>query len=170
MVRKVIEDGDRRVILDRDEVIIEQNGESVTVKNSQVEHTRRTEHADEHSHVDSTETAHPREHDSSHRGRSALRAVLMLVGIAGISVVAVLVARIALLALEADATNQAVQAVYDVTAPLIEPFEGIFNVQQIDGGGVFEPAAAIAAGIVMAVMIAILMVGRLITTRGTVHS
>ena len=170
MVRKVIEDGDRRVILDRDEVIIEQNGESVAVRNSAVEQPRHTEHVESPSHVDSTETSRPREHDSSHRGRSTLRVVLMLVGIAGISVVAVLVARIALLALEADATNQAVEAVYDVTAPLIEPFEGIFNVQQIDGGGVFEPAAAIAAGIVLAVMIAILMAGRLITTRGTVHS
>jgi hypothetical protein len=183
MVRKVIEDGDRRVILDRDEVIIEQGGESVAVKSSPAEHVQPDTHTESHGDAEPTETrpaseARPvsetrpaGEHASSHRGASALSAVLMLLGIVGVVIVAVLVARMALLALEADATNQAVEAVYDLTAPMIEPFEGVFDVQQIDGAGIFEPAAAIAGGIVLGVTIVLLTAGRLITTRREpVHS
>jgi hypothetical protein len=98
-----------------------------------------------------------------------VRAVATLLVVAGFAVIGLLAARIALLALEADAGNRAVEAAYDITAPLIEPFESIFSVQQLDGGGIFEPAAAIAAGVVLAAVLVVALLSR-VAMRRTVRA
>jgi uncharacterized protein YggT (Ycf19 family) len=167
MTRKVIEDGNRRVILDRDEVVIEQNGETVAVKSPGADQVQHNEAANGHDDgVDSRyEAADVREARHTNRGSAALRGVMAIVVVAGVAVVGVLVARIALLAFEADASNAAVDAVYDITAPLIEPFKGIFEVQQLNGGGIFEPAAAIAAAIVLGVALVLVMAMQLASRR-----
>jgi hypothetical protein len=160
MTRRVIEDGNRRVILDHDEVIIQENGESVAVKSPDVQRVEYDRDRDELRHEEPVETTRARRRDTN-RGAAAVRVVATLLIVAGVAVIGLLVARMALLALEADASNQAVETVYDITAPLIDPFEGIFSIQQLDGGGIFEPAAAIAAGVVLAAVLLVAMMSRM---------
>jgi hypothetical protein len=168
MTRRVIEDGNRRVILDRDEVIIQENGESVAVKSPDAEQTEHDHVRDGHRH-DEAEGATRSRGPQTNGGAAAVRAVATLLVVAGFAVIGLLAARIALLALEADAGNRAVEAAYDITAPLIEPFEGIFSIQQLDGGGIFEPAAAIAAGVVLAAVLAVALLSR-VAMRRTVRA
>jgi len=58
--------------------------------------------------------------------------------------------RMGLLAGEANAGNGFVEFIYDVTGPLIQPFEGIMAVRTVDNGGIFEPATAFAMAVYLA--------------------
>jgi uncharacterized protein YggT (Ycf19 family) len=166
MARRVIEDGNRRVILDRNEVIIEQNGETLAVKNpdaAQVE--RRDVAVDDAAAYAPTETVDTRRRIRTNRGAAALSVVMRLLAVAGIAVAGLLIARVALLALEADESNQAVSTLYDITGPIIAPFKGLISVQQLDGGGILEPASIIAAALVLAGVIVVVGISGMASSR-----
>jgi hypothetical protein len=155
MQRKVIEDGERRVTLDKDEVIIEEGGESVSVKSGAM--SRDPVHEDRARIDDDRHYETERPHRIPRRGGSnVIQAIGAVLIVAGVAVIGLLIARLVLLALDADAGNGAVDAVYDITGPLVEPFDGLFSVEQLNGGGIFEPAAAIAAGVAL---LAVVVVG-----------
>ena len=52
--------------------------------------------------------------------------------------------RLAFLLSEANAANGFVEFIYDVTKPLVEPFQGIIANDTLNNGGLFEPATVIA--------------------------
>jgi len=80
----------------------------------------------------------------------------------GIAVVETLLGfRLAFLLSEANAANGFVDFIYDVTKPLVEPFQGIIANDTLNNGGLFEPATVIAmvvyllaAALVIAVILA----------------
>jgi len=80
----------------------------------------------------------------------------------GIAVVETLLGfRLAFLLSEANATNGFVDFIYDVTKPLVEPFQGIIANDTLNNGGLLEPATGIAmvvyllvAALVIAVILA----------------
>jgi len=69
-----------------------------------------------------------------------------LVGLAGIAVLGLLGLRLTFQAGNANPTDF-VQFIYDITSPLVQPFQGIANTRELDGGGVFQPEVAIAMGV-----------------------
>ena len=75
-----------------------------------------------------------------------IRAVGLWVMVAAAIVEAALAFRLGLLAGGANPANGFVDFIYDVSGPLVQPFEGIAANRSVDGG-VFEPAAAIAMAV-----------------------
>ncbi len=69
-----------------------------------------------------------------------------LVGLAGIAVLALLGLRLAFQAGNANLTSF-VEAIYNITDPLVRPFRGIADARSVDGGGVFQPEIVIAMGV-----------------------
>ena len=85
---------------------------------------------------------------SSPGGASVVRRLMgtlaLFAGI-GIAVVETLLGfRLAFLLSEANAANGFVDFIYDVTKPLVEPFQGIIANDALSNGGLFEPATVIA--------------------------
>jgi hypothetical protein len=123
---------------------------------------RTTEVEDEHGrHATAVEesVAHPTTHDaervsdhavtSSQAGgasvaRRLLGTLALLIGIGLAFVETLLGFRLAFLLSEANAANGFVDFIYDVTDPLVEPFQGIIANDTLNSGGVFEPATVIA--------------------------
>jgi uncharacterized protein YggT (Ycf19 family) len=86
---------------------------------------------------------------SSSPGRASvarrLMGTLALFAGIGIAVVETLLGfRLAFLLSEANAANGFVDFIYDVTKPLVEPFQGIIANDTLNNGGLFEPATVIA--------------------------
>lgn len=79
--------------------------------------------------------------------RAWTRFVAFWVGMAAVLVEVLLAFRLGFLAGEANAGNSFVDFIYDLTGPLIQPFEGIMANRALDSGGFFEPASAFAMGI-----------------------
>jgi len=63
-----------------------------------------------------------------------------------LAVLSLLGFRLAFALAGANPANNFVDFIYDVTAPLVEPFEGIVN-ESIEGDSVFEPETVIAMGV-----------------------
>ena len=102
---------------------------------------------------------------SSPGGASIARRLMGTLALfAGIGIAAVetlLGFRLAFLLSEANAANGFVDFIYDVTKPLVEPFQGIIANDTLNNGGLFEPATVIAmvvyllvAALVIAVILA----------------
>jgi YGGT family len=86
-----------------------------------------------------------------------LMATLALFCGIGIAVVETLLGfRLAFLLTEANAANGFVDFIYDVTKPLVEPFQGIIANDTLNNGGVFEPATVIA--MVVYLLVAVLVI------------
>ncbi len=101
-----------------------------------------------------------------HGPSSALAAsVAMLgwwVGLAGLAVLALLTFRVGFELADANASNSFVEFIYDITGPLVQPFQGIANARTLDGGGVFNPETAIAMGVyLIATALVMLAIGAL---------
>src|SRR5688572_28975503 len=72
--------------------------------------------------------------------RGMARMLALFLGIAWAVVETLLGFRLAFLLGEANSTNGFVDFIYNVTDPLVEPFQGIFSNDTLSNGGVFEPA------------------------------
>jgi hypothetical protein len=59
---------------------------------------------------------------------------------------------------EANPANNFVEFIYDTSGPLVQPFEGISSVRELDGGGIFEPATAIAMGVYFVAALLLMLV------------
>ena len=55
--------------------------------------------------------------------------------------------RLGFLASAANRSNGFVDAIYDSTGPLVEPFQGIISNDSLSGGGIFEYATVIAMAV-----------------------
>lgn len=67
--------------------------------------------------------------------------------------------------LMADANRTGfVDFIYDITGPLVQPFEGIANVRDVDGAGLFEPASVIAMIVYLVAALLLIAVIHLLTT------
>jgi uncharacterized protein YggT (Ycf19 family) len=66
------------------------------------------------------------------------------IGLAAAAVTTLLGFRLAFLLADANRSTAFVDFIYDISAPLVEPFENIFANRSIDGGGIFEPATLVA--------------------------
>jgi uncharacterized protein YggT (Ycf19 family) len=97
--------------------------------------------------------------------RGMARMLALLLGIAWAVVETLLGFRLAFLLGEANASNGFVEFIYDVTDPLVEPFQGIFANDTLSNGGVFEPATAIAMAVYF-VAAALLIAAILVVTAG----
>ncbi len=73
------------------------------------------------------------------------------------AVEAVLVFRLAFALGGANPANGFVDFIYDITGPLVSPFEGIARDRSVGGGGVFEPETLIA--MVVYLVAAVLLMG-----------
>jgi uncharacterized protein YggT (Ycf19 family) len=89
----------------------------------------------------------------------------LMLGIAWAVVETLLGFRLAFLLGEANSGNGFVDFIYDVTDPLVEPFQGIFANDTLSSGGVFEPATVIAM-VVYFVAAALLIAAILVVTAG----
>ena len=76
--------------------------------------------------------------------RRLMTSLALLIGVAAALVATLLGFRLAFLMTEANAANSFVDLIYDVTDPLVEPFQGIIANDTLNNGGVFEPATVIA--------------------------
>jgi hypothetical protein len=79
--------------------------------------------------------------------RAWTRFLALWVSLAAVVIEVALAFRLGFLAGEANARNNFVDFIYDVTGPLVQPFEGIIANRTLDSGGIFEPASAFAMGI-----------------------
>ncbi|HXG36328.1 MAG TPA: hypothetical protein VNL15_05105, partial [Dehalococcoidia bacterium] len=121
---------------------------------------RRISEADEpttqHEDTVVNETVHePGPATVAHAGLSSLRNI---VAWALLVVEALLAFRLGFLLAGANPGNNFVDFIYDVTAPLVAPFDDIASDRAVDGG-VFEPGAAIAMAVylVAAVLLIVLL-------------
>jgi uncharacterized protein YggT (Ycf19 family) len=141
---------------------------------------RSTEVEERHdSHVDN-ESAAEEEVVSSSPGpwniaRGWIRVLAALLGVALVAVETAIGFRLAFLLANANPTNGFVDFIYDVTDPLVEPFQGIIANEAVDGG-ILEPASLIAMAVYFvaaALVIAAILVltsgpsggGRVVTSR-----
>jgi hypothetical protein len=69
------------------------------------------------------------------------------VGVALLFVLVLLGFRLGFQLGEANAANNFVEFIYDLSGPLVEPFDDIAEVRTLDSGGFFEPATVIAMGV-----------------------
>jgi hypothetical protein len=69
------------------------------------------------------------------------------VALAGLVVLAILAFRMGFEMAGANPDNDFVDFVYDISGPLVEPFDGIADDRNVEGGGVFRPETAIAMGV-----------------------
>jgi hypothetical protein len=97
--------------------------------------------------------------------RRLLRMFALFVGLALAVVETVLGFRLAFLMGEANPANSFVDFIYDVTDPLVEPFQGIIANDTLNNGGIFEPATVIAM-VVYLVAAALVIAAILIATTG----
>jgi hypothetical protein len=73
--------------------------------------------------------------------------------------------RLAFLIGEANSANGFVEFIYDVTDPLVEPFQGIIANDTLSNGGIFEPATVIAMVVYLAAA-ALVIAAILVATAG----
>ncbi len=99
--------------------------------------------------------------------RSWLWTLALWVGVALAIVEALLAFRLALRLAAANAGNGFVDFIYDVSGPLVDPFEGIASNRSVDGG-VFEPATVTA--VVVYLVAALLLVAVLRVVRAAPSS
>jgi uncharacterized protein YggT (Ycf19 family) len=79
-----------------------------------------------------------------------------------LSIIVILIAvRFVLLIAGASAASGFVEFIYDITDPLVRPFEGIFDEQTVGDDGVFEPESIIA---IVVYSIAGLIIGAILRT------
>lgn len=97
--------------------------------------------------------------------RGLIRMLALWVGVALAAVETLLGFRLAFLLAEANAGNGFVNFIYDVSDPLVEPFQGIIANDTLNNGGVFEPATVIAM-VVYLVAAALLIAAILVATAG----
>ncbi|HEV8574827.1 MAG TPA: hypothetical protein VGR43_08980 [Dehalococcoidia bacterium] len=97
--------------------------------------------------------------------RGWMRVFAALLGVALATVETFIGLRLAFLLGEANAANGFVNFIYDVSDPLVEPFQGIFTNDGLSGGGIFEPASVIAMAVYF-VAAALLIAVILIATTG----
>jgi uncharacterized protein YggT (Ycf19 family) len=106
---------------------------------------RIDDHDDYVEQVDEEELVVEEPHQTS--GASAfLATIAWTVGIIGIVVVALLAFRLGFEMGDANPNSNAVDAIYDLTGPLVQPFQGVADANQLDNGGIFYPETAIAMG------------------------
>lgn len=67
--------------------------------------------------------------------------------LAGVAVFTLLAFRLGFEMGEANPANNFVDFIYDITGPLIQPFQGIAGARTLDNGGIFHPETAIAMGV-----------------------
>jgi hypothetical protein len=68
----------------------------------------------------------------------------LLVGTALVLAEGVLGLRLFFKLVSADNTNGFVKLIYHITGQMIRPFNGVFSIHAVTGGGIFEPAVVIA--------------------------
>src|SRR5262245_42170086 len=89
-----------------------------------------------------------------------LRVLSMAIAFAGLIVVTLLGIRLLLMMAGADPNAAFADFIYDVTGPLVAPFDGIADNQPIESDGVFDSAAAVAMIVyALATGLAMLLVG-----------
>jgi uncharacterized protein YggT (Ycf19 family) len=79
--------------------------------------------------------------------RRLMTSLALLVGVAAAAVTTLIGFRLAFLMTEANAANSFVNFIYDVTDPLVEPFQGIIANDTLNNGGILEPASIIAIAV-----------------------
>ena len=90
--------------------------------------------------------------------RRLMRTLALFTGI-GLTVVETLLGfRLAFLLSEANSANSFVDFIYDVTKPLVEPFQGIIANDTLSNGGLFEPATVIAMAVYLAAAVLVIAV------------
>lgn len=135
------------------------------------EHGRRStavEERDVHTRADNEAVAEDEVVSSSpgagNMVRGWIRVLAALLGVALVAVETAIGFRLAFLLANANATNGFVDFIYDVTDPLVEPFQGIIANEAVDSG-IFEPASVIAM-VVYLVGAALLIAAILVLTSG----
>lgn len=106
---------------------------------------------DENEEHQNTEMVEEEEVAQAHAGpwtvaRAWVRTMGLWVMLAAVVVEALLAFRLGFLLAGANPNNRFVDFIYDITGPMVEPFQGIASQRAVDGG-TFEPATAIAMGI-----------------------
>jgi hypothetical protein len=92
------------------------------------------------------------------------------VALAGIAVFTILGFRLAFMIGDANPRTRFVDFMYDITGPLVYPFADMMRTRALDGGGVFEPATAIAMGVyLIAAILVVLMLWSLAPRRLAGH-
>jgi len=84
--------------------------------------------------------------DGGYGRAAALSMLSWFVGLVGITLLGLLGLRLVFQAGGANPTRF-VEFVYDITSPLIQPFQGIVAARQMEGEGAFQPEIVIAAGV-----------------------
>lgn len=93
------------------------------------------------------QTASDQEAGAYHPAVAWLGTLGIWVGVAVTVVLVLLGFRLGFLMAEANPANDFVDFIYDISGPLIQPFESIAENRTLDSGGIFEPASAIAMGV-----------------------
>lgn len=76
-----------------------------------------------------------------------MQMLAMWTGLALVVVLALLALRLGVQMAEANTANNFVEFIYDVSGPLVQPFDDIARTRSVSGGGFFEPATAFAMGV-----------------------
>lgn len=79
------------------------------------------------------------------------------VGLAGIGVFTLLAFRLGFEMGDANPVNNFVDFIYDITGPLIQPFQGVANARMLDSGGIFHPETALAVGVYVVATLLVVM-------------
>jgi hypothetical protein len=66
----------------------------------------------------------------------------------------------------ANPANNFVEFIYDLSGPLVEPFEGIAAIRDVEGDGFYEPATVIAMAVFA--VAALLLIGVILALRSTI--
>lgn len=89
--------------------------------------------------------------------RGWIRMLSIWVAVAVTVVEALLAFRLGFLLANANPNNGFVDFIYDITGPMVEPFQGIAAERSVNGG-VLEPATAIAMGVYLVAALLLVMV------------
>jgi hypothetical protein len=133
----------------RSEQVSDDHGRRVTT----VEEEPIASHDSAHVGEEEVTTAHP---GGASVARRLMGTLALFTGIALAVIEALLGFRLAFLLSEANASNGFVDFIYDVTKPLVEPFQGIIANDTLNSGGIFEPATVI--GMVVYLLAAVLII------------
>lgn len=100
---------------------------------------------------------------TDHRGGGALIAgwlstISAFIAVASIAVFTLLAFRMGFMMGNGNPRAGFVDWIYDVTSPLVKPFQDIMRNRVLEKGGIFEPATAIAMGTYLIATILVLMV------------
>jgi hypothetical protein len=101
--------------------------------------------------------------DSWYATRGAVRSVQMIIAVITLALESLLAFRFVFLLTGANANNGFVDFIYDSTNWLVDPFEGIANTSEVNGG-VFDPATLIAMAVVMVVAALVVLALSALTT------